>query len=140
MMTLRLLLRTALAISVVLFISGCSASDYGFHIASTEEVENVFDQNNNAYVIITNDVEASFLKEASKALLEKKESALLFNVYMNDGVHNNADKLSHNPFRFEMPHVNAIYYLRDGQIVNEYNLENYNDTEFKFFLKNNEVK
>ena len=48
-----------------------------------------------------------------------------FNVFRNDGDNQNTDGLSKNPFRFEMPHVNAIYYIKDGKAYGEYDLEIY---------------
>ncbi|MCM3382141.1 hypothetical protein [Shouchella rhizosphaerae] len=75
----------------------------------------MFDGQQTGFIIITNETDAPFLDEVQKMLLEKKESALQFNVFRNDGKNENPDGLSKNPFRFEMQHVNAIYYLKDGK-------------------------
>lgn len=63
------------------------------------------------------------MEETEKALLDKKESVLQFNVFRNDGKNENPNGLSKNPFLSEMQHVNAIYYLKDGKVYGEYELE-----------------
>lgn len=85
----------------------------------------MIDDQKEGFIILTNETDASFLDEAQKALLEKKKNALLFNVFRNDGENENTDGLSKNPFRTDMPHVNAIYYIKDGTVYGEFNLEVY---------------
>ena len=46
-----------------------------------------------------------------------------FNVFYNNGENKNTDGLSKNPFHFEMPHVNTIYYIKDEKAIGEYDLE-----------------
>lgn len=48
-----------------------------------------------------------------------------FNVFRNDGENENTDGLSKNPFRTEMPRVNTLYYINEGTVYNESNLEVY---------------
>ncbi|WP_426579021.1 hypothetical protein P5490_003310 [Bacillus altitudinis] len=71
-------------------------------------------------------------------LLEKKESALQFNVFRNDGKNENPNGLSKNPFQSEMQHVNAIYYLKDGKVYGEYELETHEglrqQEELRYFI------
>lgn len=112
------------AFSISLFISGCN-HDYGAKKASTNNVQQMIDDQQTGFVIITNEIDAPFLDEVQKMLLEKKEEALQFNVFYNDGKNKNTDGLSKNPFRFEMPYVNAIYYIKDGKAFGEYDLETY---------------
>ena len=122
--TMKLIKLAFVAFSISLFISGCN-HDYGTKNASTNEVQKVIDDQLTVFVIITNETDAPFLDEVQKALLEKKEEALQFNVFYNDGKNKNTDGLSKNPFRFEMSHVNAVYYIKDGKAFGEYDLEAY---------------
>ena len=62
----------------------------------------MLDDQKDGFVVITNETDAPFLDETEKVLLEKKESALQFNVFRIDGKNENPDGLSKNPFRFEM--------------------------------------
>ena len=112
------------AFSILLFIPGCN-HDYGAKKASTDAVQQLIDDQQTGFVIITNETDAPFLNEVQKALLEKKEEALKFNVFYNDGKNKNTDGLSKNPFRFEMPHVNTVYFIKDGKAFGEYDLEIY---------------
>lgn len=98
------------AFSIALIVSSCGI-DYGIVIVSTDDVQQLIDDQQTGFVIITNETDAAFLDEIQKVLLEKKENALLFNVFRNDGENENTDGLSKNPFRTEMPRVNVIYYL-----------------------------
>ncbi|WP_158232314.1 hypothetical protein [Sporosarcina sp. P1] len=47
--------------------------------------------------------------------------------------------MSKNPFRTEMPRVNAIYYIKDGTVYDEFNLELYEgirqQDELAYFMK-----
>ena len=112
------------AFSISLIISGCN-HDYGAKNASTNEVRQMIDDQQTGFIIITNEADAPFLDEVQKILLEKKEEALQFNVFHNDGKKKNTDGLSKNPFRFEMPHVNTVYYIKDGKSFGEYDLDAY---------------
>ncbi|OLP64750.1 hypothetical protein BACPU_23400 [Bacillus pumilus] len=127
-----------LAFSIALFTTGCN-HNYGAKNASTDNVQQLIDDQQTGFVIITNETDATFLDVVQKALLEKKENALLFNVYRNDGENENTDGLSKNPFRTEMPRVNAIYYIKDGTVYDEFNLEVYEgirqQEELDYFMK-----
>ncbi len=127
------------AFSIALIVSSCG-SDYGVLIVSTDDVQQLIDNKQTGFVIITNETDAPFLDELQKVLLEKKENALLFNVFRNDGENQNTDGLSKNPFRTEMPRVNVIYYLKDGAVYDEFNLEVYEGIqqkeELNYFMRN----
>ncbi|MEK3889647.1 hypothetical protein [Bacillus sp. FSL K6-3431] len=127
-----------IAFSIALIVSGCSHG-YGAIIVPTEDIQQLIDDQQTGFVIITNETDATFLDEVQKALLEKKENALLFNVFRNDGENENTDGLSKNPFRTVMPHVNAIYYIKDGTVYDEFNLEVYEgirqQEELAYFMK-----
>lgn len=112
-----------LLVSILVLLVGCSNSKGIVEFASTDDVQQLLDSKQEGFVIITNETEATFLEEVQKALLEKKETALQFNVFRNDGSKENSDGLSKNPFRTEMPHVNSLYYVKNGQAYSEYNLE-----------------
>lgn len=62
----------------------------------------------------------------------------MFNVFYNDGKNKNSDGLSKNPFNFEMPTVNSIYYIEDGKVLDEFGLDTYRgleqQTELNHFL------
>ena len=127
-----------LAFSIALFTTGCN-HDYGAKNASTDDVQQLIDDQKEGFIILTNETDAPFLDEVQKALLEKKENALLFNVFRNDGEKENTDGLIKNPFRTEMPHVNALYYIKDGTVHDEFNLEVYEgirqQEELAYFMK-----
>ena len=121
---MKLIKMAFVAFSISLFISGCN-HDYGAKIASIDVVQQLIDDPKSGFVIITNETDTAFLVEAQKALLEKKETALQFNVFRNDDENKNADGFSINPFIFEMSHVNPNYYINDGKTYGEYDLEVY---------------
>ena len=50
-------------------------------------------------------------------------------MFRNDGENKNIDGLSKNPFRFEMLHVNSLYYIEKGVVVDEFQLEIYEGTK-----------
>ncbi|WP_210471659.1 hypothetical protein [Sporosarcina sp. 6E9] len=121
---MKLIQSAFIAFSIALVASGCS-HHYGTKVGAADDVQQLIDDQQTGFVIITNETDAPFLEEVQKALLEKKEDALQFNVFYNDGKNKNADGLSKNPFRFEMPHVNTVYYIKDGKAFGEYDLEAY---------------
>ncbi len=112
-----------LAFSIVLLLSACSDDNYGAKNVSTDEIQTILDSKQNGFVIIKNEEDAQFLREVHKALLEKKQTALQFDVFRNVGENKNIDGLSKNPFRFEMLHVNSLYYIEKGVVVDEFQLE-----------------
>lgn len=114
-----------LTLGIALLATACSNKNYGLKIASNEDVQQAIDNQQTSLIIITNETHAPFLDEVQKALLEKKEKALQFNVFRNDGENENTDGLSKNPFRTEMPRVNTLYYINEGTVYNEFNLEVY---------------
>ncbi|WP_339164778.1 hypothetical protein [Siminovitchia sp. FSL W7-1587] len=119
---MKLVRATVFAFSIALFAKGCNQS-HGLKTTTTNDVQQMLDDQKDGFVVITNETSAPFLDETEKALLEKKKYALQFNVFRIDGKNENPDGLSKNPFRFEMQHVNAIYYLKDGKVYGEYELE-----------------
>ena len=56
-------------------------------------------------------------------MVDKKQTALQFDVFRNDGENKNVDGLSKNPFRFIMLHVNSLYYIEKVVVVDEFQLE-----------------
>lgn len=134
---MKLIRAAVISFSITLFATGCNQSE-GLMTATTEDVQQLIDDQKDGFVVITNETDALFLDEAEKALLEKKESALQFNVFRNDGKNENPDSLSKNPFRSEMQHVNAIYYLKDGKVYGEYELETHEglrqQEELRYFI------
>lgn len=130
---MKLIRATIIAFSITLF-----ATSHGLITATTEDVQQMIDNQKNGFVVITNETNAPFLDETEKALLEKKEPALQFNVFHNDGKNENPNGLSKNPFRSEMQHVNAIYYLKNGKVYGEYELETHEglrqQEELRYFI------
>lgn len=119
---MKVIMKVFLLLYITLIMFGCN-QDNVIRNVSTDDVQQVIDKKESGFIIITNEIDARFLDEAQKALLEKKEKALQFNVFYNDGKNKNTDGLSKNPFRFEMPHVNTIYYIKNGKTIGEYDLE-----------------
>jgi len=113
------------ALSITLLATACSNKDYVLKAASTYDVQQLIDNQLTSFVVITNESDAPFLDEVQKALLEKKNNTLQFNVFQNDGENQNTDGLSKNPFRTEMPCVNVLYFIKDGTVYDEFNLEVY---------------
>lgn len=122
---MKIMIRAFLLFSITLIITGCNDNDYGIQNASTQEIQKMIDKQETGFIIITNETEASFLDEAQTSLLEKRQNALLFNVFYNDGENKNIDGLSKNPFSFNMPTVNTMYYIKDGEVFKEFDLERY---------------
>lgn len=116
--------------SIILFLIislliGCSDNDTGLQTASIDDIQYKLDEKSSGFIVITNETEAPFLDEVQTALLEKQQTANLFNVFYNDGESKNTDGLSKNPFNFEMPFVNTMYYIKDGEVFEEFNLDRY---------------
>ena len=116
--------------SIILFLIislliGCSNNDTGLQTASIDDIQYKLDEKSSGFIVITNETEAPFLDEVQTALLEKQQTANLFNVFYNDGESKNTDGLSKNPFNFEMPSVNTMYYIKDGEVFEEFNLDRY---------------
>lgn len=124
---------------VTSLLIGCSNDHSGLQTATTNHIQNTLDNKDSGFIVITNETEAVFLDEVQNILLEKDTTALLFNVFRNDGENKNKDGLSHNPFDFEMPSVNALYYIQDGEVYDQYDLEQYvglnQQTELSHFLE-----
>ena len=112
-----------LAFSIALLLSACSDDNYEAKNVSTDDIQKILDSKQDGFVIIKNEEDAQFLREVHKALLEKKQTALQFDVFRNDGENENVDGLSKNPFRYEMLHVNSLYYIEKGVVVDEFQLE-----------------
>lgn len=134
---MKLVRATVIAFSIALFATGCNQS-HGLKTATTNVVQQMLDDPKDGFVVITNETDTPFLDETKKALLEKKERALQFNVFRNDGENENPDGLCKNPFRSEMQHVNAIYYLKDGKVYGGYELETHEglrqQEELRYFI------
>ncbi|RST60083.1 hypothetical protein D5F11_008435 [Siminovitchia terrae] len=134
---MKLFRATVIAFSIALVATGCNQS-HGLKTATIDDVQQMLDDQKDGFVVITNETSAPFLDETEKALLEKKEYALQFNVFRNDGKNENPDGLSKNPFRFEMQHVNTIYYLKNGKVYGEYELETHEglrqEEELRYFI------
>ena len=111
-----------------LFI-GCGKTGDVLSHSSTQDIQNFLNEQQTGFIIVTNETDASFLDEVQTALLENKQTAELFNVFYNDGKDKNSDGLSKNPFNFELPSVNAIYYIKDGIVSEQYDLEMYTGLE-----------
>lgn len=137
------LFKGVLIISCFILFIGCSKTGDVLSQSSTQDIQDYLDQQQTGFIIITNETNASFLDEVQSILLEKKkQTAKLFNVFYNDSKKKNSDGLSKNPFNFEMPSVNSIYYIKDGKVSEEYDLEVYTgleqEKELNHFLDVNE--
>lgn len=62
-----------IAFSIALIVSGCSHG-YGAIIVPTEDIQQLIDDQQTGFVIITNETDATFLDEVQKALLEKRKT------------------------------------------------------------------
>lgn len=113
-----------LIFSIPLLLIACSTEQYGTIDASTEEVQEMLDTGQTGFVLIIDEKESQMLRNVEKALLEKEQTALQFDVFRNDASNENTDGLSNNPFRHMMPYVNTLYYIEKGNVVEEFDLEN----------------
>ena len=116
-------------ISCFTLLIGCGKTGDVLFYSSTQDIQNFLNEQQTGFIIVTNETDASFLDEVQTALLENKQTAQLFNVFYNDGKDKNSDGLSKNPFNFELPSVNAIYYIKDGIVSEQYDLEMYTGLE-----------
>lgn len=112
-----------LIFSIPVLLIACSSEKHGTIDASTEEVQEMLDTGQTGFVLIIDEKESQLLRNAEKALLEKEQTALQFDVFRNDASNENTDGLSNNPFRHMMPYVNTIYYIEKGNVVTEFSLE-----------------
>ena len=111
-------------LSISVFISGCN-NNHGTKNASTDVIQQFIDDQQSGFIIITNETDTLFLEVIQALLLEKQQNALIFNVFYNDGKNKNSNGLSKNPFNFEMPTVNTIYYIKNGEVFADFDLEAY---------------
>ena len=136
------LFKGVLIISCFILFIGCSKTEDVLSQSSTQDIQDYLNEQQTGFIIITNETDATFLDEVQTTLLEKELTAKLFNVFYNDGKNKNSDGLSKNPFNFEMPSVNSIYYIKDGKVSEEYDLETHTglkqEKELNHFLDVNE--
>lgn len=109
--------------SIPFLIGACGTEEYGLLNASTEDIQEVLDNNQTGFVLIKDEEESQLLRNTEKAFLEKEQTVMQFDVFRNDVTNENEDGLSNNPFRHDMPNVNTVYYIHKGIIVGEYDLE-----------------
>lgn len=113
-----------LIFSIPILLIACSTAKHATIDASTEEVQEMLDTGQTGFVVIIDEEESQLLRNAEKALIEKEQTALQFDVFRNDASNENTDGLSNNPFRHMMPYVNTLYYIEKGNVVAEFDLEN----------------
>jgi hypothetical protein len=115
--------------SIPFLLGACGTEEYGLLNASTEEIQEVLDNNQTGFVLIKDEEESRLLRNAEKAFLEKEKTAMQFDVFRNDASNENKDGLSNNPFRHSMPNVNTVYYINNGNVIEEYDLESSLDNQ-----------
>lgn len=115
--------------SIPFVLGACSAEEYGLLDASTEDIQEMLDSNQTGFVLIKDEEESQLLRHAEKAFLEKEQTAMQFDVFRNDASTENEDGLSNNPFRHDMPNVNTVYYINNGNVIEEYDLESSLDNQ-----------
>ena len=124
------MIKRILAICSIPFLLGaCSTEEYGLLNASTEDIQELLDNNQTGFVLIKDEEESQLLRNTEKAFLEKEHTALQFDVFRNDASNENEDGLSNNPFRYDMPNVNTVYYMNNGNVVEQYDLESSLDNQ-----------
>lgn len=69
---MKLVRATFIAFSITLFATGCNQSD-GLKTATTDDIQQMLDDQKDGFVVITNETDAPFLDETKKALLEKRK-------------------------------------------------------------------
>ena len=115
--------------SVPFLLGACSTEEHGLLNASTEDVQEMLDSHQPGFVLIKDEEESQLLRHAEKAFLEKEQTAMQFDVFRNDASNENEDGLSNNPFRHNMPNVNTVYYINNGNVIEEYDLESSLDNQ-----------
>lgn len=115
--------------SIPFLLSACSTEEYGLLNASTEDIQEMLDKNQTGFVLIKDEEESKLLRNAEKAFLEKEQTAMQFDVFQNDSFNENEDGLSNNPFRHSMPNINTVYYIINGNVIEEYDLESSLDNQ-----------
>ena len=115
--------------SVPFLLGACSTEEHGLLNASTEDVQEMLDSNQTGFVLIKDEDESHLLRNAEKAFLEKEQTAMQLDVFRNDAFNENVDGLSNNPFRHSMPNVNTVYYISNGNVIEEYDLESSLDNQ-----------
>ncbi|WKA55362.1 hypothetical protein [Planococcus shixiaomingii] len=115
--------------SIPFLLGACSTEEYGLLDASTEDIQEMLDSNQTGFVLIKDEEESQLLRHVEKAFLEKEKTAMQFDVFRNDASNENKDGLSNNPLRHNMPNVNTVYYINNGNVIEEYDLESSLDNQ-----------
>lgn len=109
--------------SISFLLNACNTEEYGTIEASTEDMQEILDTGQTGFVLIKDEEDSQLLRNVEKAFLEKEQTVMQFDVFQNDASSENKNGLSNNPFSPNMPNVNTVYYVNNGNVVEEYDLE-----------------
>lgn len=113
---------------MTLFITACSGLNVGLsEDYMTLEELNDFMKNGTGFVFVTSETNDEYYQEQIRplenALIENNEYALTFNVYMEDG--KTIEEEDINPYSYDELKDNALNYIKNGQLVDSFQLNKY---------------
>ncbi|MCW1929567.1 hypothetical protein [Bhargavaea beijingensis] len=88
---------------------------------------NTFMEDGTGFIFVTAEPDAESYNKAKmpveQALLENDQSAIVFNVYMEDGKNLSNDNV--NPYSDEELKINGLNYVKDGELVGAFQFSEY---------------
>lgn len=114
--------------SMTLFIVACGSANTGLsEDFMTLDQLNDFMNDGTGFVFVTSETNVEYYEEQKRpienALKEGNESALIFNVYMNDGKTVGSEDI--NPYSDDELKVNALNYIKNGQLEDSFQFSKY---------------
>lgn len=114
--------------AMIVFIAACGGVSTGLSedLMTLDEL-NDFMKDGTGFVFVTSETNVEYYQEQKKpienALKESNESAVTFNVYMNDGKTVGSEDI--NPYSDDELKVNALNYVKNGQLVDSFQFSKY---------------
>lgn len=116
-------------------LGGCSKSSNGEGLSDfmTLDELNDFMEDGTGFIFVTSESFDEYYQEqirpVESALKENNDSAVTFNVYMKDG--KRFEDKDINPYNSDELKINALNYIKDGQLVDAFQLSKYDGNDLQ---------
>ncbi|MFZ2464771.1 MAG: hypothetical protein WAW77_14370 [Caldibacillus thermoamylovorans] len=124
---------------VIMFIgvllAGCSSKSNSAGLSDfvTLDELNDFMEDGTGFIFVTSESFDEYYQEqirpVESALKENNDSAVTFNVYMKDG--KRFEDKDINPYNSDELKINALNYIKDGQLVDAFQLSKYDGNDLQ---------
>lgn len=120
--------------AMTIFIAACGGASTGLSedFMTLDEL-NDFMEDGTGFIFVTSESFDEYYQEqirpVESALKESNESAVTFNVYMKDG--KRFEDKDINPYNSDELKINALNYIKDGQLVDAFQLSKYDGNDLQ---------